>query len=302
MKKRILAFAIAALSAVMLLSGCGGASYKSEEGTSYIDSTYYGGEVESVLADQFLSIEGNLVDYSYDIVAYGNIKDKKIATGILDVVKDFVAENDGYIENLSDTYNKYDNIYNSRYSTSYDYKAYGTISFTVQVLNEDAADLVALLENYCDSNGLNITRFNQYALNYEGYEIVSEYSDEYYYNNEITIKDLEKRLSYTDIDVTVNYGTKRSFIAKMWFNISSAVSGFFEEFDGVIYAILAILVIGFTSIFVIICGHGMIKKSIYKKKKKHPEWYEAKHLVIDYANNDIIGAKSNADTDKSTEK
>ena len=289
MKKRMFYLLTAGLIAVSSLTGCGKGSmynYSALDGgayatNSYAESAYVSRDIDYSKYDTFVTADGRLVDYSYNFSAHGDVTEKSTGTALYDGIEEYVEENGGYVENVSNTFTYYD-INDSYHSyQSYEYEAYGNMSFTIQIPNDCADGVIKNLEDYCNENGFVITGFNQYITNYESYNIVDEYSEDMgYYYPEITESDLDKQLEYTDISVNVSYGIKRDFLSKSGMKVGDFFEEIFDSFEDVIYGVLSILIIGFTFIFILIIGSGMLRKSMYKRRKKHPEWYQPKEIIL----------------------
>lgn len=298
MKKRLFYLLTAGIIAISSLTGCGSGSYYKNDSMMATESAIYAANdyvaytnnIDYSRYDEFVTADGRLVDVSYNFSANGDVKEKKTGTNLYDEIKDYVQDNGGYVENVSNTFNYYDSKAETYYNNiSKEYEAYGSISFTIQIPNDCAEDVITKLEDYCNDNGLVITTFNQYITNYKAYNIVDEYDEDYYYNYypEITQSDLDKQLEYTDINVTVNYGIKRDFLTKTGIEIRSFFEDVFDQFEELLYVVLTMIIIGFVIIFMIVVGSRIIRKSIYKRRKKHPEWYQPKELIIHNADNNI---------------
>lgn len=294
MKKKFFLILTAAMMTASLLTGCGSSypgkgidSFATAE--SYTADAYYDNGVDYSKYDKFLTADGELVDYSYDFSASGNVEEKATALKIYEDIEDYLSDRDGYLENVNNTFNYFDDSYYSGYYSRrmIDYIAYGNLSFTVQIENENADDIVDMLETFCNDNGFVITTMNQYITNYESYEVVDEYDDDYgYYYPEIREKDLEKNLKYTDIQVNISYGIERGFLSKAGLKISSIFQDIFDQFEELIYVVISMFVVSFIIIFSVNIGIGIIKKSSYKRRKKHPEWYQPKEIVLHSADTD----------------
>lgn len=319
MKKRMFYLLTAGLIAVSALTGCGSGSvykYNAFDGgaytsNSYEESAYVSRDVDYSKYDTFVTADGRLVDYSYNFSASGDVKEKKTGTNLYEEIEEYVKDNGGYVENVNNSFSYYDKSEKHYYnSTEIDYEAYGWINFTIQIPNDNADGVIETLENYCNNNGFVITNFNQRITNFESYNIVDEYGDidSYNYYPEITQSDLDKQLQYTDITVSISYGIKRDFMTKFGMNVASVFDDIFDQFEDVIYAVISILVVSFTILFVAIIGIGMITKSRYKRYKKHPEWYIPKEVVLRNADTtkdsdaNLIKVKDNKKEDNKEEK
>jgi len=319
MKKRMFYLLTAGLIAVSSLTGCGKGSmynYSALDGgayttNSYAESAYVSRDVDYSKYDTFVTADGRLVDYSYSFSASGAVKEKKTGTDLYEEIEAYVESNGGYVENVNNSFSYYDkdeiDYYNS---TAINYEAYGWLNFTIQIPNDNADGVIETLENYCNDNGFVITNFSQNITNFESYNIVDEYGDvdSYNYYPEITQSDLDKQLQYTDITVSISYGIKRDFVTMLGMKVASIFDDISYQFEEIIYAVISILVVSFTILFVAIIGIGMITKSRYKRYKKHPEWYIPKEVVLRNADTskdsdaNLVKVKDNKKEDNKEEK
>ena len=287
MKKRIGMILIAGV----LLAGCGSrnndyASYNMVQANiAYTDNASVG--IASKSNESYMDygnayISGDMADYSYCFSAQGAVKKKEDVLNEFDSIQSFVDEHDGYIENLRNDYTGYDIDWSDDYFSPYeiDYIATGCVSFTVQIDNENVPELIEELSNYADRYGLTVTRYDQHITNYEAYEIVDD--DEYYYGYQtITEEELEKWLKYASLDVSISYRIKRNGFTGFLLSAKNFWGDVENIFKQVIALFLIFAAAGYILIFVAVLPmYKIIKKSLYKYRLKHDEYYLPKKVIV----------------------
>ena len=278
-------FLIPILGLSILLTGCGGLStsydyeYAATEGmNSYeTDSKAYitGGDYSSTY------ISGDKVDYSYSFAAGGNSnKSKSEMLKDYEYIQNFVEERDGFIENVYNDYDYYDASDNYINDTTKKYVSSGYLSYTIEIDNEYVPEVLDELEKMCVENKFIVTSFTQQIRNYELYEIVDDYDDYYYYGEQITQQDLDKRLKYADIQVRINYQKPRGKLASFGLGIKQGFRDFWDALGELIQIIIVIGIALFVLFLEIIWFYKIFKKMQYKHRKKHPELYPPKNINI----------------------
>lgn len=289
--KRLLMTGLLLGSITFGLTACGGINTGSSKDTvkdlGYTDNAavnsedYYVPSNDNIFSST--DISGTKVDYSYDFVASGDVKTSK--EDILQDYKDLQAKVDekgGYIESVDNSYYDYRDKNSNNYYYRYDsdYLAEGSLSFVIQVKNEDAEDVIKCLDELCQKRGLSVTTYRQTIYNYSVYTIVDDEDDSSYYDQKITKEELDKKLAYTDIDVRLSYRYPRSGISK--FGI--AIANFFESLWNACGGVILVIFFVCFGIFVIwlesIALYKGYRKMMYNHKKKKPEYYEPKKIEI----------------------
>lgn len=274
------------------LVGCGG-DYYSKGYSNGVSATadyasedyyYYDGDGYSGYVDYSnTTINGTKVDYSYDLSARGIVDSKSEAIDFYKSLNDFVYDNDGYIENVDNTFHVNDMDDSYYYSDSdVKYQAGGYIKFTVQIPEEHSEEIITIFDDFCKNADFIVTQNNQYIRNYEKLKTVD---DDYYdpddYRYHPTKSELDEMLQYTDIDVSITYNIERNsveafglgvrrFFRNLWDDIGDVVGTFFN-IALFVFAFLFIIVIPVIKIF---------KKSMFKYNKKHPEYNIPKRVTL----------------------
>lgn len=295
MKKKLL-IGLMTMSVILGLTGCGSSSNFG----SYVDKSYSPMEMNSVAGEAYYdsdsyygynenydygstTIKGKQVDYSYDVGARGSVESKSVALDFYEDLSKFVDDNDGYIENVNNTYS--DNYIEpgDYYISDYDilYAASGRLNFTVQIEEEHSADVIALFDKFCEEQNLTITAYNQYITNYDHYEVRDENDDDNYYHWKMTQKELDEAVKYSDIDVRIDYQIDRPGGAKTALKISKFFKNFWDSASDILTAIFWVCVWVYVALFVILLPViKIIKKSMYKFYTKHPEYRVSKIVQV----------------------
>ena len=294
--------AVAPLVLCLVAAGCGSnrssRGYDSEplsesygavyENSASVSLTKGGGvqASESYMDYSDTYISGTMTDYSYNFSANGELKNKTDALNEYEKIQQFVDEHDGYVENVRNNYNGYDIDWTKDYFSSNEmrYKATGNVNFTVQVDNSQIPEIVKELESYTDQDKLTVTRYDQYITNYEAYEIVDENDDRYYGSQKITQQELDKRLKYASLNISIAYRIPRSGFTRFLLTLLNVVNEVKEAFLRVIAVILMLAVAGYIALFVAVLPmYKIIKKSLFKYRLKHREYYLPKEVVVNSA-------------------
>ena len=291
MKKKSLL--ILPLLAVTLLAGCGDSGYyespamssssdsASPKGILVADDSSYatGGNYSGT------TMSGDYADYSYSFAANGEThKTKEDMLDYYESLQKLVNESGGYIENINNRYNGYVIAADDRYisDTEVQYEATGSLSFTIQIPNEQIPLITDNLENFCVENRFVVTTYNQKITNYEGYEIVNSYDQDKYSDSQvITKKELETKLKYASLSVDINYRIRRPGFDRFVLGVKKNWNNFINGVGEVVLAFLVVAV-GVIVFFVeAIIFYKLWKKMIFKHRMKRPEYYPARHVVLD---------------------
>ncbi len=226
------------------------------------------------------TINSDYADYSYNFIAGGNTKKSK--SEMLDdyeYIQDFVNERNGFIENVYNNYQYYD-IEDSYYGSNATYISRGSLSFTIEIANEDVMDVLAELEKICIDNKFTVTNYTQTIQNYQNFRIVDEYSDEVYYGETITQDELDRRLNYADISVSLSYNNPRPKVTVFFLRLKAAIRDFWDAFGEIVQVILIIILVLLAVFAELIWFYKMFRKMMYKHRQKHPEYYAPKGIYI----------------------
>lgn len=276
-----------ALTAIML-TGCGSTNRTADLATANYITASDSKEAAFVSTDTYMdygniSISGDLADYSYQFNAKGKVKDKDTVLTAYNRVQAFVNEKEGYISDFNNNYTGYPIEKGASYfsDTELYNKASGTLSFSVEVKNEYAKEVIQILDDFVNENQLCVTRYVESATNYKDYKIVDSYDDPYYNYEEITQEELERRLAYSTITVRLSYYIPRSSAQTFGLKVRSV----FGSIKEIILSVALVLLIVVVSIWVIaILGivpiYKCIRKSVMKHRKKRPELYPAKEIRL----------------------
>lgn len=292
MKKRLL---VLSLLAVTLLAGCGKSDFyetpsmssdsvSAPAGSSnglYVvnDTSVTGGNYSGT------TISGDFADYSYSFAANGETqKTKQDMLDYYESLQKLVNQNDGHVDHVNNRYNGYvitpDDSYLS--DAEVQYEAMGTLSFTIEIPNDKISLVTDSLESFCRENNFVVTTYNQNITNYQGYQIVSSYDqDKYSEGTVITESELKTKLKYASISVNINYRIRRPGFDRFVLGIRQKWSEFAEGMGAVL---MAFLVVAFGVIIFFVEAVIFYKtwiKMVYKHKQKRPEYYPAKHVVLD---------------------
>ena len=308
-KKDLKPLNLVAASAICLtlLAGCGmtqNSGVNGYKGTNGINGTdgYAGAMMTTSSMDGYVEgdyyrtdINDEQVGYSYSFSAEGETKkDRKEMLSYYEELQSLVNDNDGYIENVNNDYTRYtldgDDMYYSYISESQKkYSASGTLNFTIEIPDEKVDLITDSLEQFCKENNFAVTSFNQYITNYRDVTVVED-DGEYHSYDSITKKELEKRTKYADVRVNIRYNTPRSEAEK----VINALSEISLNINKAILNYMGALIFAFISMFVLFMEGTVLyklwKKMVYKHQKSKPEYYGAKHIIIDKkAEDDVKG-------------
>ena len=227
------------------------------------------------------NINSSSADYSYDFSASGKTtktKDEMLAD--YEEVQSKVKEFGGFIENVYNDWQNFDmeEVYSS--SNGERFKSIGKLSFTIEVKNDKVEDVLSILDKMCTDNGLTVTHYSQQIHNYENYEIVDEYDDNYYYDEVITQDELDKRLEYADIAVDLIYQNPRSLVAVMYLKTRNWFRNIISGFDDILNIIVVITILMIVVFFEVLIFYRAFKKKLINHRKKHPELYLPKEIIV----------------------
>lgn len=279
MRKKLGCLALLGVLTLSMLAGCGSSS----SSTKGLGDSIVATNSEAIILDDYSMdysstyIDSSYADYSYTFYASGEHKKSKD-----EMLKDFedvqalVKDRDGYIENVNNSYNVYDK--DRRYYSD-SHKTSGRLSFTIQVGTEYVDEVINKLDEICKKNNLEVTTYTQKITNFEGKTIV-DHDPDYYDRNTISKTELEQRLKYADISVQLSYYTDFNVFEKFFMGVGNALKEFWESFGELIQIILVLLVIAWVFFFNVCLFYKVFRKTIYKHKKKHPELYEPKAVVL----------------------
>lgn len=282
---------------LLMITGCGGSGYSSYGGGSYenamdsMGSYSYAqgvGVTNSASSMDYsnTNISGSFADYSYYFSANGEVKKKEEVLDEYEKIQTYVNEHGGYIENVRNTYNGYDIDWADSYftDTEINYQALGGVNFTVEVDNDEVENVIQELVKFTDEKNLTVTRYDQYITNYEAYEIVDEEDWEYYYGNTITQEELEKRLKYASINVSLSYRIPRNGFMSFVLYIVSFAKQVRDVFLSLLATLLMLAVFAYIALYLIILPvYKLFKKSLFKFRVKHNEYYLPKEIIINNA-------------------
>jgi len=275
MKSKIIS-ALCITLAVFGLTACGSSSsgysdmgINSMKSSENYDGFYTGGDYSST------NINSSEADYSYDFAAGGeSTKTKSEMLADYEYMQDFVMEKGGFIEDVYNDYTYYDTDQDTYYDNEIRYKSVGSLSYTIEIDNDNIQPVLDELEKICQDNKFTVTRFTQRIYNYQNYEVVDSYDDDdYYYGDVITRDELDHRLEYADISVRFDYRSPRSGIARFGMSLKTNWHEFWESMDDVIKVILVIFIVIFALFGELIVCYKLFKKMQYKHRLKKPEYY-----------------------------
>ena len=280
---------VSLVAVVTLLTACGGSS-----GGSYSNDGFYSnGFTSGVASDGYYEsswnsgtyINGENVDYNYTFSAEGTTrKTREYMLGKFEEFQDLVNENGGYISDVRNWYNSYviepDDTYISEYQRCY--VATGQLRFTAEINNENIPVVVDYLEEFCKSDNFTVTAYNQTIKNYDGYTVVNDKDDIDWwdYDHKITDEELQYRTRYAELYVTIDYYIPRNIFAKTFYGLRGAFMEFWDA-SGTIISAFAAIGVGFIVWFCFaVVFYKRWKKIVHLHKKKHPEYYDAKKVII----------------------
>lgn len=292
MKRKTNCIVCLILLCVSILTGCGTTdlgykyngvgSFESSTMNSVVDGMYYEPS-EDYMDYGSTGIYGDLADYSYKFEANGEVKEKDEVLSVYEEVQEFVLGKDGYISEVRNNYNGYPiDFVDSYYSDNEKrYVGQGTIYFDVQVDKSCIEDVVKMLDDFVNEKNLEVTRYTQYIKNYVGYDIVEEKEDTWYGYEEITKEELDKRLKYATLDVRISYYIPRNGFVRLLLHVKSFVSSVIEFLGSIVTSAFGVVLFLWAIFFVgIVPIYKMFRRMMYKHRKKKPEYYEAKEIVI----------------------
>lgn len=300
MRKRVFAGVGCVLLIGTLLTGCGGAkdsySYSNSAGadgasvTGYSDG-YFFNESSSSRGDSFstggnyasYSSEDVYADYSYEFGASGKGVKKETVLGELEVLRSYAYDAGGYVGDVHNTYSNYTdmgaNVHNYYSDTERKYKSYGKVDFYIYVEEDAITGAIDNLEEFCKTNHLTVSTFNQTVTNYRALKVVDEYSDDYWEREgTITEEDLQKELEYSTLHVTLSYYEPRGGFSKFGMGLKNTTSDFIEAIGTTLLTLLIyslfLLVTCFAILFAVNTMTGGGLKAKYRIYKKHPEYFD----------------------------
>lgn len=142
------------------------------------------------------------------------------------------------------------------------------------------------LESLCQDNNFVVTTYNQKITNYKNYKIVDSYDDDDYLNGDvITKEELDRRLKYASLYVNIDYNIPRLSIMKFRFGVRQVWNDFWMAAGEAIQVFLIIALGLFILFGEAILFYKLWKKMVYKHRRKKPEYYPAKHVVVDKEEN-----------------
>lgn len=296
MKRKIVAV-LAMLGIASTLTACGNSYYKdsgghinaenaiSESNISYALGGSYNYKEDSSIDYSNTSISGNFASYSYSIGSTGYLKSKSTALDFYEEVQKFVDNHDGYIDSVNNTYYTND-LLNDSYISENDakYKAEGKLSFVVKVSNDNVDSLIKIFDTFSSKNNLYVSTYNQNIVNYKDVTIINNINDrdEYDYtylkdHKILTQEELDEKIKYATVNVTVNYYLKRNPVSTFELNIRRFIDDYEEVFSSLIGIALVVFILLF---IVVIPVYKILRKSIYKFNKKHPEYTTQKKVYV----------------------
>ena len=292
MKKRFI-YTLGVLCTCLCLTACGSSnSYQSSNNGSGIaintSDAYYdtGGSYGSY------SSNDSYADYSYSFGASGKCDGRETFPEFLQTVEDYVTEKDGYLDSVRNNYYNYTNLQKRYYLDSEKrYKYEGYISFQANLAEEDVAEFIQMLEDFCKTNKLTVSTYTQSVMTYRQWDVIDEYPEDYYDNrwkyensNIITESDLESRLKYSTVSVSLSYYQPRAKIAGFFMGLQESLDEIWNSFGEIFQIAFVIIIIGLAIIFVVVLGFRMIIRTrygfIHRLKKAHPEYFENKKIEI----------------------
>lgn len=280
---RRFAITTSVIVAALTLAGCGGVSkgYDSMDGApaamnsmAVADEYYTGGDYSSTY------IDGDKADYSYTFTAGGET-DKSKAEMLKDyeLIQSLVQDKGGYIESVYNDY-RYFEAEDLKYNDfARQYRAKGVLQFTIQIKNDHVPDITDKLEQLCQANRFTVIEYTQRIQNYRSIKVVDDY-DLADPNRTITKEDLDRRLEYADISVSMTYKIPRGWLVWKCNNISAAFSGFWDSVGDIIQVVLALAFALFILFGEAVIFYKLFVKMIYKHKQKHPNYYPPKGVYV----------------------
>ena len=193
----------------------------------------------------------------------------------------FVDDNGGYISNVNNCYDAHTVMSDSYISDStIKYEATGSLDFVVEIDNEKISLVTDKLEQFCKDNNFKVTSYYQRITNYKEYTVVEGYDDQYR-DDVITQEELDKRLKYATLYVTVNYNIPRPAIMQFVYGFQKTWDEIVDGFGDVIKAFLFIA-LGLVILFAeAILFYKAWRKMLFKHRMKKPEYYPPKHVIVD---------------------
>ena len=101
----------------------------------------------------------------------------------------------------------------------------------------------------------------------------------------ITKEELDRRLKYASLYVNIDYNIPRLSIMKFRFGVRQVWNDFWMAAGEAIQVFLIIALGLFILFGEAILFYKLWKKMVYKHRRKKPEYYPAKHVVVDKEEN-----------------
>ncbi len=286
---------VLSITTAIILTGCGSALGNNRSGAvmsnglamdkSAIEGAYFSSDMDYGNAN----ISGDKSDYSYVFSAAGDTcRTKEDMLRDYSSIQEMVEEKGGYIENLYSNYNTYNTEDISYNEDAVKYYAKGTLQFTVEIKNDEVEDVVARLEKICNMSGLTVTGYTQRIQNYKEWKVTDKEAEDDTCRYETISKDeLDRRLAYADISVNMSYNIPRPAYEVMKYEVAAWFISLWDNISGIIKAFVGIA-IGLFILFAqsIVC-YKIFVRMIAKHKKKKPEYYPPKEVIIKNANSGI---------------
>lgn len=284
---------ILTLGLVLCLTGCGGSYMRSESYAPAADAYngYDGGFTDSYTASEEAyvtggdysrtNIDGDNVDYSYSFRASGEVdKSKEDMLADYEYLQQVTKDNGGFVEDVYNDYEYFDIDEDTHYYSGYEkkYKAKGRLSFTIEISNDKIDTITTELEQICKNNHFTVTNYTQQIRNYKIYDIVEE--DAEYRPDTITQHELDKRLAYADISVTLDYLMPRAGIETFGLSVREFFSDICDMFGELIHLLIALVVVLAVIYLAVVFFYKRFKKMVFKHKNKHPELYQPKGVYV----------------------
>ena len=258
----------------LLLTGCGSThSMNKSFDTAMVSNSaqefYTGGDYSST------NIDSDKADYSYTFRASGETKrSKSEILSDYETLQKSIQEKDGYVSNCNNSYNYYNDSSDTRYGDGIENVSYGCVQFSAEVPNDQVPSLLEELEALCKDYKFTVNTYRQNIVNYEKYEIVDHESDDDYWHERITEDELNRRLQYATVDVSLNYYTKRPAITTLCYRVRNAFLDVYEGMQDYIQILIIVLIFGVVTSLVVNWRYRRFKRMQYKFRQKHPEYFE----------------------------
>lgn len=226
-------------------------------------------------------INGSLADYSYNFKASGVIKDKETALNEYENIQQLVESKGGYIKDVRNTYYGYDITpddfdYSSKEIRN---KATGCVSFTVEVDNSNIDEVINELDKFIKDHKMTLSVYSQVITNYVDYNVVEDRS-ELYDRETITREELDKRLKYAELYVSLSYRIKRPVAQAVYMGTVTFVSNVLRAFGQLLVILISVAIVWFSVLFLIIIpSYKLFVKSVFKFKTKHSMYFLPKEVI-----------------------